>query len=86
MSCDACARRALEETVEAFRSELVRLYGEPLYRDREALVERLAGALVARTPHRGARLALVARWCAEGLPELERWMAELDRNAGRRAA
>jgi hypothetical protein len=86
MTCNPCARRALEETAAAFRAELVRRYGVDWYADREALVERLAAALVARTPHRAARLGLVSRWCSEGLPELERWMAELDRNAGRRAA
>ena len=37
----SCGRRALEETVEAFRGELVRRFGEPWYLDREALVGRL---------------------------------------------
>lgn len=82
-ACGPCARRALEETVAAFRLELVRRYGEPWYMDREELVGRLAAALVARTPHRAARLALVARWCSDGFPQLEAWLADLE---GRRAA
>jgi hypothetical protein len=78
VTCGPCQRRALEETAEAFRRELVRRYGAPWFADREELVGRLSAALVARTPARATRLALVARWCADGLPRLEAWLAELD--------
>jgi hypothetical protein len=68
----------LEEVVATFRGQLVRLYGEPWYLDREPMIERLAGALVASNPRRAERLQLVRRWCSEGIPQLERWLADLE--------
>lgn len=69
---------AVAAAVEAFRMELVRRYGEPWYREREALVERLAAALVARTRDHATRVALVQRWCADAFPQLDRWLAHLE--------
>jgi hypothetical protein len=46
-------------------------------------VERLYAALVARTPVRADWLALVTRWCADGLQQLRRGLPPSS-TAGRR--
>lgn len=68
---------AVRATVERFRLELIRRYGEVWFADREPLVERLALALTARESDPIARQATVGRWCAEGWPRLEVWLAGL---------
>lgn len=81
MTCDSCAAWAIAETVETFRAELVRRFGEPWYAEREALVGRLAELIVARTRTRAERLSLAGLWASEAFPQLELWIGALEDRA-----
>ena len=74
------AARAVEDTPETLRLALVRGYGEPWFRARQPRAEQVAAALVALGPKEPAqRAALIERWCAERLPRLDAWLAQLTR-------